>query len=137
MQFGRQGKERQRFQLFNSSLSGESDLLLRDVTDKLVVLPDDMDVSQMMGLDYVSLLKGLGHEGASYQSKPFKSKQNLAVLPTICEFVVCVNRKLPAGQCCAVVLHQPCRAEEMRAVGSKHKVRPIGVCEGFINAGLY
>uniref|UniRef100_A0A3Q2GEA8 Serotransferrin n=1 Tax=Cyprinodon variegatus TaxID=28743 RepID=A0A3Q2GEA8_CYPVA len=67
MQFGRQGKERQRFQLFNSSLSGESDLLLRDVTDKLVVLPDDMDVSQMMGLDYVSLLKGLGHEGSSLQ----------------------------------------------------------------------
>ncbi|MEQ2194252.1 hypothetical protein XENOCAPTIV_026207, partial [Xenoophorus captivus] len=45
-QFGRLGKERQRFQLFNSSLSGESDLLFRDATDKLVVLPDDMDVSQ-------------------------------------------------------------------------------------------
>uniref|UniRef100_A0A3B5LUX1 Serotransferrin n=1 Tax=Xiphophorus couchianus TaxID=32473 RepID=A0A3B5LUX1_9TELE len=66
-QFGRLGKKRQRFQLFNSSLSGESDLLFRDATDKLVVLPNDMDVSQMMGLDYVALLKGLGHEGSSLQ----------------------------------------------------------------------
>ncbi|MEQ2260378.1 hypothetical protein XENORESO_015313, partial [Xenotaenia resolanae] len=57
-QFGRLGKERQRFQLFNSSLSGESDLLFRDATDKLVVLPDDMDISQVMGLDYIALLKG-------------------------------------------------------------------------------
>ncbi|XP_012728139.2 saxiphilin [Fundulus heteroclitus] len=66
-QFGRLGKERQRFQLFNSSLSGEADLLFRDATDKLVVLPDDVDVSQVMGLDYVALLKGLGHEGSSLQ----------------------------------------------------------------------
>lgn len=34
------------------------------MTDKLAVLPDDMDVSQVLGLDYVALLKGLGHEGA-------------------------------------------------------------------------
>ncbi|XP_014897919.1 saxiphilin-like isoform X1 [Poecilia latipinna] len=66
-QFGRLGKKRQRFQLFNSSLSGESDLLFRDATDKLVVLPNDMDVSQVMGLDYVALLKGLSHEGSSLQ----------------------------------------------------------------------
>lgn len=34
------------------------------MTDKLAVLPDDMEVSQVLGLDYVALLKGLGHEGA-------------------------------------------------------------------------
>lgn len=54
----------QRFQLFNSSSFGENDLLFKDVTDKLAVLPDDVDVSQVLGLDYVALLKGLGHEGA-------------------------------------------------------------------------
>ncbi len=64
MLFGRQGREKQRFQLFNSSSFGENDLLFKDVTDKLAVLPDGMDVSQVLGLDYVALLKGLGHEGA-------------------------------------------------------------------------
>lgn len=64
MLFGRQGRERQRFQLFSSSSFGENDLLFRDVTEKLVVLQDDIDVSQVLGLDYVALLKGLGHEGA-------------------------------------------------------------------------
>lgn len=64
MLFGQRGRERQRFQLFNSSSFGENDLLFKDVTDKLAVLPDDMDVSQVLGLDYVALLKGLGHEGA-------------------------------------------------------------------------
>lgn len=63
MLFGQQGRERRRFQLFNSSSFGENDLLFRDVTDKLAVVPDDMDVSQVLGLDYVALLKGLGHEG--------------------------------------------------------------------------
>ncbi|XP_049441361.1 saxiphilin-like [Epinephelus fuscoguttatus] len=67
MLFGQQGRERQRFQLFNSSSFGESDLLFKDVTDKLAVLPDDMDVSQVLGLDYVALLKGLGHEGSSLE----------------------------------------------------------------------
>ena len=65
MLFGHRGRERQRFQLFNSSAFGENDLLFKDVTNKLSVLPDDMDVSQVLGLDYVALLKGLGHEGAS------------------------------------------------------------------------
>lgn len=62
--FGRQGREKQRFQLFNSFIFGENDLLFKDATDKLAVLPDDIDVSQVLGLDYVALLKGLGHEGA-------------------------------------------------------------------------
>uniref|UniRef100_UPI0037E8BBE4 saxiphilin-like n=1 Tax=Semicossyphus pulcher TaxID=241346 RepID=UPI0037E8BBE4 len=67
MLFGLRGRERQRFQLFNSSSFGENDLLFKDVTDKLAVLPDDMDVSQVLGLDYVALLKGLGHEGSSLE----------------------------------------------------------------------
>ncbi|XP_028260991.1 saxiphilin-like isoform X1 [Parambassis ranga] len=67
MLFGQQGRERQRFQLFNSSTFEENDLLFKDETDKLAVLPDDMDVSQVLGLDYVALLKGLGHEGSSLE----------------------------------------------------------------------
>ncbi|KAK5872525.1 hypothetical protein PBY51_013216 [Eleginops maclovinus] len=67
MLFGKRGRERQRFQLFNSSPFGEHDLLFKDLTDKLAVLPDDMDVSQLLGLDYVALLKGLGHEGSSLE----------------------------------------------------------------------
>ncbi|XP_033994502.1 LOW QUALITY PROTEIN: melanotransferrin [Trematomus bernacchii] len=67
MLFGKRGKERQRFQLFNSSSFGENDLLFKDATDKLAVLPDDIDVSQLLGLDYVALLKGLGHEGSSLE----------------------------------------------------------------------
>lgn len=57
----------QRFQLFKSSSFGEKDLLFKDATDKLAVLADDIDVSQVLGLDYVALLKGLGHEGAEPQ----------------------------------------------------------------------
>lgn len=62
--FGPRGREKQRFQLFTSSLFGEKDLLFKDATEKLSVLLDDIDVSQVLGLDYVALLKGLGHEGA-------------------------------------------------------------------------
>uniref|UniRef100_A0A3B4A6U1 Serotransferrin n=1 Tax=Periophthalmus magnuspinnatus TaxID=409849 RepID=A0A3B4A6U1_9GOBI len=58
------GKERHRFQLFNSSSFGENDLLFKDVTDKLAVLTEDEDISQVLGLDYVALLKGLGHESS-------------------------------------------------------------------------
>lgn len=64
MQFGQRGKERRRFQLFHSLTFGGNDLLFHDATDKLSVLPDDMDISQLLGLDYVALLKGLGHEGS-------------------------------------------------------------------------
>ncbi|XP_038552196.1 melanotransferrin isoform X2 [Micropterus salmoides] len=67
MLFGQQGREGQRFQLFNSSSFGENDLLFKDATDKLAVLSDDMDVSRVLGLDYVALLKGLGHEGSSLE----------------------------------------------------------------------
>ncbi|KAL2090975.1 hypothetical protein ACEWY4_013238 [Coilia grayii] len=67
MAFGSRGRERQRFQLFDSTPFGSSDLLFKDVTDKLAILPDDMDISQVLGLDYVALLKGLGHEGSSLE----------------------------------------------------------------------
>lgn len=67
MAFGLRGRERQRFQLFDSKPFGSSDLLFKDVTEKLAILPDDMDISQVLGLDYVALLKGLGHEGSSLE----------------------------------------------------------------------
>ncbi|XP_066522642.1 saxiphilin-like [Hoplias malabaricus] len=65
--FGWRGKERQRFQLFNSSVYGTKDLLFSDVTEKLSVFNEDMDISLVLGLDYVALLKGLGHEGSSLE----------------------------------------------------------------------
>lgn len=49
----------------------------------------------------------------------------------------CACRKLPWGQCCALVLHQPCRAEEVWAVGSQRKVGPSGVCPSRLDAWLY
>lgn len=67
MSFGWRGRERRRFQLFESASFGGSDLLFRDVTEKLSVLMEDMDMSQVLGLDYVALLKGLGHEGSSLE----------------------------------------------------------------------
>uniref|UniRef100_A0AAY4AAX1 Serotransferrin n=1 Tax=Denticeps clupeoides TaxID=299321 RepID=A0AAY4AAX1_9TELE len=67
MAFGLRGRWRQRFQLFDSRSYSSSDLLFRDVTEKLVILPDDHDVSHVLGLDYVALLKGLGHEGSSLE----------------------------------------------------------------------
>lgn len=67
MLFGKGGQEVQRFQLFESSLFGEKDLLFRDATDRLNVLPDDMDISQVVGLDYMALLKSLRHEGADHR----------------------------------------------------------------------
>lgn len=66
MLFGKGGQEVQRFQLFDSSLFGEKDLLFRDATDKLSVFTDNVDVSQLLGLDYVALLKSLRHEGADH-----------------------------------------------------------------------
>ncbi|XP_061688474.1 saxiphilin-like isoform X2 [Syngnathoides biaculeatus] len=65
--FGRQGRERHRFQLFDSSSFGERDLLFKDATAKLAALPDGVDLSQVLGLGYITLLKGLGHEGSSLE----------------------------------------------------------------------
>jgi len=50
---------------------------------------------------------------------------------------MCVSRKLPGGQCRAMVLHQPRWAKEMWAVGSQHKVRPAGVCQSRLDAWLH
>ncbi|KAJ7999784.1 hypothetical protein DPEC_G00198020 [Dallia pectoralis] len=65
--FGRRGSDRQRFQLFDSTMFSDADLLFKEVTEKLVILEDDRDISQVLGLDYVALLKGLGHEGSSLE----------------------------------------------------------------------
>ncbi|XP_027002253.1 saxiphilin-like isoform X1 [Tachysurus fulvidraco] len=65
--FGRKGKENHRFQLFDSSVYRVGDLLFRDVTDKLFILQQGIDISQVLGLDYVALLKGLRHEGSSLE----------------------------------------------------------------------
>lgn len=67
MLFGKGGQEVQRFQLFESALFGEKDLLFRDATNRLNVLPVNVDVSQVVGLDYVALLKSLRHEGADHR----------------------------------------------------------------------
>ncbi|KAJ8263134.1 hypothetical protein COCON_G00155910 [Conger conger] len=66
MVFGRQGRDKQHFQLFESQSYGGRDLLFRDKTEKLAVFSDS-DISQVLGLDYVALLKGLGHEGSSLE----------------------------------------------------------------------
>ncbi|MCJ8729567.1 hypothetical protein PDJAM_G00108140 [Pangasius djambal] len=65
--FGWKGRENHRFQLFDSSAYGVADLLFRDVTDKLSILQQGIDISQVLGLDYVALLKGLRHEGSSLE----------------------------------------------------------------------
>uniref|UniRef100_A0A3B3T1Z3 Serotransferrin n=1 Tax=Paramormyrops kingsleyae TaxID=1676925 RepID=A0A3B3T1Z3_9TELE len=65
--FGRQGRARQRFQIFESASYGSRNLMFQDATKKLAILTDDSDISQVLGLDYVALLKGLGHEGSSLQ----------------------------------------------------------------------
>ncbi|XP_048835902.1 saxiphilin-like [Brienomyrus brachyistius] len=65
--FGRQGRARQRFQIFESISYGSRNLMFQDATEKLAILTDDSDISQVLGLDYVALLKGLGHEGSSLQ----------------------------------------------------------------------
>lgn len=105
--FGHRGREKQRFQLFSSSVFGERDLLFRDATEKLSVLEDDVDVSQLLGLDYVALLKGLGHEGAELEPV----LNGLVVLLQLSEALFC--RKFPGGQRDSMVLYQPRRAEEM------------------------
>ncbi|XP_053326291.1 serotransferrin-2-like [Spea bombifrons] len=63
--FGRNGRQRNRFSLFASDPFGGQNLLFYDTTQKLQVLNDDVDMAGILGLDYVALLKGLGHEGIS------------------------------------------------------------------------
>ncbi|KFP33368.1 Serotransferrin-B, partial [Colius striatus] len=63
--FGRKGKERARFELFTSTPFGGKNLLFRDATLHLQLLEDQLEIAYVLGLDYVALLKGLGHEGSS------------------------------------------------------------------------
>ncbi|NXJ15265.1 TRFEB protein, partial [Odontophorus gujanensis] len=63
--FGWKGKERARFELFNSSSFGGKNLLFRDATQHLQLLEEQLEIAYVLGLDYVALLKGLGHEGSS------------------------------------------------------------------------
>nr|XP_015221328.1 PREDICTED: serotransferrin-like [Lepisosteus oculatus] len=65
--FGHRGRERRRFQLFESRAYGAADLLFHDATERLQVLPENTEVSRVLGLDYMALLKGLGHEGSSLE----------------------------------------------------------------------
>ncbi|NWY19525.1 TRFEB protein, partial [Aphelocoma coerulescens] len=63
--FGPKGKERARFELFSSAPFGGKNLLFRDRTQHLQLLEEQLEIAYVLGLDYVSLLKGLGHEGSS------------------------------------------------------------------------
>ncbi|NXS15368.1 TRFE2 protein, partial [Mystacornis crossleyi] len=63
--FGHKGKERARFELFSSAHFGGKNLLFRDATQHLQLLKEQLEIAYVLGLDYVSLLKGLGHEGSS------------------------------------------------------------------------
>ncbi|XP_009989960.1 PREDICTED: melanotransferrin-like [Tauraco erythrolophus] len=63
--FGRRGKERARFELFTSAPFGGKNLLFRDATQHLQLLEEQLEIAYVLGLDYVALLKGLGHEGSS------------------------------------------------------------------------
>ncbi|NWU11391.1 TRFE2 protein, partial [Cephalopterus ornatus] len=66
--FGRRGKERARFELFTSAPYGGKNLLFRDATQHLQLLEEQLEIAYVLGLDYVALLKGLGHEGSSLEN---------------------------------------------------------------------
>lgn len=63
--FGKKGKERARFDLFGSAPFGGKNLLFRDDTKSLPPVEEEAEISHILGLDYVALLQGLGHEGSS------------------------------------------------------------------------
>ncbi|NWQ65816.1 TRFE2 protein, partial [Neopipo cinnamomea] len=66
--FGRKGKERARFELFTSAPFGGKNLLFRDATQHLQLLEEQLEIAYVLGLDYVALLKALGHEGSSLEN---------------------------------------------------------------------
>lgn len=73
-----------------------------------------MDISQVLGLDYVALLKGLGHEGAySHWYVAVNIHTQYRPTVTVRPKQTYVHRELPGRQCHPMVLYQPCRAEEM------------------------
>ncbi|XP_048370923.1 melanotransferrin-like isoform X2 [Sphaerodactylus townsendi] len=63
--FGKKGKERARFELFTSAPFSGKNLLFHDATQHLQVVEEEAELSHVLGLDYVALLQGLGHEGSS------------------------------------------------------------------------
>ncbi|XP_025024986.1 melanotransferrin-like isoform X2 [Python bivittatus] len=63
--FGDSGKEKARFELFASAPFRGRDLLFHDAAQYLQLLGEETEISQVLGLDYVALLQGLGHEGTS------------------------------------------------------------------------
>ncbi|KAG8455832.1 hypothetical protein GDO86_001869, partial [Hymenochirus boettgeri] len=65
--FGLKGKWKSLFSLFTSIPFGGQNLMFHDSTQELEVLGNDEDVSSVLGMDYVALLKGLGHEGISLE----------------------------------------------------------------------
>ncbi|XP_051888450.1 saxiphilin-like [Pristis pectinata] len=66
--FGRSGKYRRRFRLFSSAGFNRKNLMFRDATVKLLLLADNTDIGPVLGLDYITLLKGLGHQGSSLEN---------------------------------------------------------------------
>ncbi|XP_054851717.1 melanotransferrin-like [Eublepharis macularius] len=63
--FGKKGKEKARFELFASAPFSGKNLLFHDATQYLQMIEEEAELSQVLGLDYVALLQGLGHEGSS------------------------------------------------------------------------
>ncbi|KAJ7309911.1 hypothetical protein JRQ81_008005 [Phrynocephalus forsythii] len=61
----REGQEKGRFALFASDPFRGKNLLFHDATTRLQVLDEDAEISCVLGLDYLALLQGLGHEGSS------------------------------------------------------------------------
>ncbi|NXE63892.1 TRFE2 protein, partial [Calcarius ornatus] len=66
--FGQKGKEKARFELFSSAPFGGKNLLFRDATQHLQLLEEQLEIAYVLGLDYVALLKALGHEGSSLEN---------------------------------------------------------------------
>ncbi|XP_072839406.2 serotransferrin-2 isoform X1 [Pogona vitticeps] len=63
--FGEKGKEKGRFELFASHPFRGKNLLFQDATRHLELLEEEAGLSHVLGLDYIALLQGLGHEGSS------------------------------------------------------------------------
>ncbi|XP_078277518.1 saxiphilin-like [Rhinoraja longicauda] len=66
--FGRNGSYRRRFQLFSSTAFNRKNLMFGDATVRLQLLTDNSDLSHVLGLGYMALLKGLGHHGSSLEN---------------------------------------------------------------------
>ncbi|XP_064424151.1 saxiphilin-like isoform X2 [Latimeria chalumnae] len=83
--FGRKGKQLGRFALFNSSTYDGKNLLFRDSTQHLLIPGEDTDINQILGLDYIALLKALGHDGSSLDNSVVRWCVISAAEQTKCE----------------------------------------------------